>query len=1089
LKLTRLLIPVLVVGCALLTVAQEGQQERRGRKAQSGTAQASEQKQPNPPQPTPPQALINANLFKDMKWRQIGPYRGGRVLAVTGIPDNPNVFYFGAVAGGVFRTMDGGNSWEPLMQREAISSVGAIAIADSNPNIIYVGSGEACLRGNISHGDGVYKSLDAGKTWKNIGLRDSRHIGALIVDPHDPNRVFVAAVGHAYGPNAERGIFRSLDGGNTWQKVLFKDDQTGGIDVVFDPHNSNTLFAAMYQVIRRPWELISGGPGSGLYKSTDGGTTWKRLEGNGLPEGILGRIGVSVSGADSNRVYALIEAKDGGLFRSDDGGEHWTRVNDDLRLHQRSWYFMHVFADPKNADTVYVLNTGMFRSNDGGKSVTLLPAPHGDHHGLWIDPTHPERMINGNDGGATITVDGGKSWTTQYNQPTAQFYHVATDNRFPYYLYGAQQDNSTIAIASYSDQGVITMRDWYEVGGGESGYIAPDPHDANVVYAGGNAGFITRFDKRTEQAQDISVVPLDSSGHGVGDFPHRFQWTEPIVVSVHDPNVIYTAGEAVFRSADQGMSWTQISPDLTRNDKSKQQASGGPISKDNTSVEYYDTVFTLAESTLEKNLLWAGSDDGLVHVTRDGGKSWQNVTPKAVPEWSMISLLEACPHDAGSAFMAVDRHRLDDLRPYIFKTHDYGKTWTEIVNGIPDGSFVHAVREDTVRKGLLYAGTETGVFVSIDDGGHWQSLQLNLPTTPINDLVVKDNNLNVATNGRSFWILDDLSPLRQVQPQMVNDDVVLYRPELALRLHYPEGVAKRRPVGENPPSGAIINYYLKNTHKDDEVTLDIFDTQGKLVRHLSSKEKKEGAQPPEWPDLEPPKETIPANAGMNRYAWDLRYDKPTPVPGAFYTGNGPVGPLAMPATYQLRLTVNGKSYTEPLELKLDPRVHASAEALQKQFALALRVRDDIDRLHQAINQIRDVRAQLKTLDKRFGESAQLKPVATAAQDLEKKLAPVELQLIQVNMKSSESNLNFPSMLNEQYDILRQSVELADAAPTQQQYAVADQLEKRLDEQLAAWHGIVSQDVVALNNMIRNQNVPVIYIPPITAPAPPHVAAR
>jgi photosystem II stability/assembly factor-like uncharacterized protein len=540
------------------------------------------------------------SLYKGLKWRSIGPYRGGRVLAVTGVPGDPYTFHFGGVAGGVWKTTDGGLNWKPLFDKQPISSVGAIAVAESNPSVIYVGTGEACLRGNISYGNGVYKTTDGGKTWMNIGLKDSRHIGSLIVHPRNPDIVFVAAVGHAYGPNTERGVFRTTDGGKTWEKVLYKDEKTGAIDVVFDPHNPNVLFAALYEVQRTPWSLSSGGAGSGLYKSVDAGSTWKRLEGKGLPSGILGRIAVSVSGADSNRVYALIEAKDAGLYRSDDGGDTWSKINEDQRITQRAWYFTHVFADPKAVDTVYMLNTGAFRSSDGGKTLNLLPAPHGDHHGLWIDPTEPRRMINGNDGGATITVDGGKTWTSQYNQATAQFYHVATDNQPLYHVYGAQQDNSTVAIASRADDGYIGRQHWYDVGGGESGYIVPDPRDANIVYAGSGQGAMTRWDKRTRQAQDITLWPLDYSGHGVKDMKYRMGWTEPIVISPHNPDVIYTGAEMVFKTTDHGRSWTAISSDLTRNDKSKQESSGGPIMKDNTSVEYYDTVFTMPSRRCRK---------------------------------------------------------------------------------------------------------------------------------------------------------------------------------------------------------------------------------------------------------------------------------------------------------------------------------------------------------------------------------------------------------------------------------------------------------------------------------------------------------
>jgi len=593
-------------------------------------------------------AQLDEALFKSMKWRQIGPFRGGRVLAVEGVPGEPNVYYFGGVAGGVWKTVDGGANWKPLFDKEPISSIGALAVAPANHNIIYAGTGEACIRGDNTYGDGVYKSTDGGKTWRNVGLRDSQHIGSVIVDPANADIVLVAALGHAYGSNAERGIFRTTDGGKSWQKVLFRDEKTGGIDVVFDPNNSSIVYAALWEVYRTPYSLNSGGPGSGLYKSEDGGVTWKHLEGHGLPGGVLGRIAVSVSGADPNRVYTMIEAEKGGLYRSNDGGDSWSRVNDDERYRQRAWYFSHIFADPKSTDTVYVLNTGMFRSTDGGKNFDLLPAPHGDHHGLWIDPINPQRMINGNDGGATISTDGGKTWTRMDNQPTAQFYHVSTDARWPYYVYGCQQDNSSVAIASYDDSGVISSKDWYSVGGGECGFIFADPRDANIVY-GNSEGYLTRFDKRTEQAQDISVVPLDVSGHGAVDLEHRFQWTSPLVLSKHNPDVLYTGGEAVFRSTNHGASWQAISQDLTRNDKAKQQPSGGPITLDITSVEYYDTVFALAESPIRPGTLWAGTDDGLVWVTRDDGKKWTNVTPRDLPEWSMISLIEASPHDPGTA--------------------------------------------------------------------------------------------------------------------------------------------------------------------------------------------------------------------------------------------------------------------------------------------------------------------------------------------------------------------------------------------------------------------------------------------------------
>ena len=1023
-------------------------------------------------------AQVDPAIVGGMKWRQIGPFRGGRVLAVAGVAGDPSTYYFGAVAGGIFKSTNGGLSWAPMFDHQSISSIGAIAVADSDPNVLYAGSGEACLRGNISYGDGVYKSTDAGLTWKNVGLKDSRHIGAVIIDPRNPDIVLVAALGHAFGPNAERGVFRTADGGKTWQKVLFKDDNTGAIDVVFDPHNSSVVYASLWQVRRQPWNFNSGGSGSGLYKSVDGGLTWKQLQGGGLPEGDLGRIGIAVSGADSNRVYALIEAKEGGLYRSNDAGTSWTRVNDDERYRQRAWYFSHVFADPKQVDTAYVLNTGAFRSNDAGKTFELLPAPHGDHHGLWIDPTNPQRLFNSNDGGVTISVDGGKTWTEQNNQPTAQFYHVAVDNHWPYRIYGAQQDNSTVAIASQSDDGVIARQDWYEVGGGESGYIAPDPRDPEIVYAGSDAAIITRYDHRTNQLTDASPYPLDTSGNGANALKYRFQWTEPLFVSAYDSNVIYSAAQNVLKSTDQGHSWTAISPDLTRNDKEKQKPSGGDITLDITSVEYYDTVFALSESPLQKGQLWAGTDDGLIHLTRDDGKTWEDVTPKSLPEWSMVSIIEASPHDAGTAYAAVDRHKLDDFNPFIYKTHDYGKTWTLINSGIPTGSYVRSVREDPKMKGLLYAGTETGVYFSIDDGAHWQSLQLNLPTSPVHDLAVKDNDLVAATHGRAFWILDDVSPLRQASSGIAADDFHLYQPATATRLHFPDQVERRRPVGDNPPKGAILYYYLKSKPAaKEEITIEITDAQGKLMRKLSNLEENKQEQPPEWPDQEKPANLLPADAGMNRFAWDFRSDGPVQIPGAFYVGDPPRGPLVLPGTYPVKLTVKGKTQTTPLDVVIDPRIQnqVTAAGLQQQIELAYKTQADIDALHRAVNQIRGLRTNLETLQKWTAAGTPNSEVITAAKSLDQKMTPVEEKLINTKVKSTEDNLRYPNMLDEQYASFNDLIQSVDQTPTAQQLLVYDDLHSRLTAQLAQWQQIQTTDVPALNGLMRKNGVPTLSV--------------
>ena len=1020
--------------------------------------------------------------FKAMKWRLVGPYRGGRALAVAGVPGDPNTYYFGGVAGGVWKSTDAGSTWQPLFDNQPVSSVGSIAVAESDPSVVYVGTGEACIRNNISFGDGVYKSTDGGKTWKNVGLRDTRHIGRVIVHPRNPDIAFVAALGHAFGPNPERGIFRSVDGGKTWEKVLYQDDKTGGIDIALARSNPHILFAALWEASRSPWGLTSG-PGSGLYRSIDGGATWKRLEENGLPKPPLGRIGVSVTGVDPNRVYALIEAEEGGLYRSDDGGDHWTRVNDDHRFRQRAWYYTHVFADPTNPDTVYVLNTGLYRSTDAGQKFTLLAPPHGDQHGLWVDPTNPRRMIEGNDGGATISVDGGQSWTRQDNQPTAQFYHVITDNRFPYHLYGAQQDNSTVAIASMGDHGLIDRGNWYSVGGGESGYIAPDPRDPSIVYAGSYQGYLTRFDKRTGQAQNISPWPEVTDGSGAANLKHRSTWTEPTLISPHDPNVLYQAAEVLFKSTDGGMSWTAISGDLTRNDKSKQQVAGGPVTKEDTGAEYYDVIYAVAESPLQKDLLWVGTDDGLVHLTRDGGKAWSNITPKELPEWSLVSQIDPSPHLAAAAYLAVDRHKLDDLRPYIYKTIDFGKTWTKITNGIPGNAYVHAVREDPKKRGLLYAGTETGMYVSFDDGARWQPLQLNLPTTPIADLVVKGDDLVVATHGRSFWILDDLSPLRQWGEQAAKADAYLFAPRTAYRTRAGHANLRGRPFGENPPAGAILYYSLKAAPKEnEEAILEILDSQGKLVRKFTSREKHDAEAPPEWPDQGKPEERLPAAAGMNRFVWDLRYESAPRIPG-YSTGeydDGLRGALALPGKYTVRLAALGKTLEAPLELALDPRVTTSQTDLQKQLELHHRIRGRLTELNETVNQIRDLHAQLQALRKRLGNDAAHKDLLAAADALGKKMTPIQEELIQPKLKSSQDSLNYELKLDGKLAVLAEVVESADAAPTRQSYELFDTLSQKVEAQLARWKEIVGKDLLALNERMRKENVPLISVAPASA---------
>jgi photosystem II stability/assembly factor-like uncharacterized protein len=1097
------------------------QKKRPKKSSESGAekTQESSQQAPAPAATIQEDDEEDKGPWKALSYRLIGPFRGGRVLAVSGVTGQDNTYYFGGVAGGVWKTTDGGLNWKPIFdkQKDASPSIGALAVSESDPNVIYVGTGEACIRGNIVGGNGVYKSIDAGKSWKFVGLGDTHAIGRLIVSPKNPDIAFVAALGHPFGDNEERGVFRTRDGGKTWEKVLYKDAKTGAIDITFDPSNSNTLFAALWQARRTPWSMDSGGPGSGLYRSADGGTTWKEIKAHGLPETILGRIGVTVSGANPNRVWAVVEAEKGGIYRSDDGGENWQLLTDDHRFRQRAWYYSHIFADPKSVDTVYILNTGVYRSNDGGKTFNVLRVPHGDNHGLWIDPTNPKRLINGNDGGATISTDGAQSWTSVYNQPTAQFYHVATDNRFPYYIYGAQQDNSTVGIASAGADGGIDRPDWYDVGGGESGYIAPDPTDPQIVYAGSYGGEITRYDHRTGETQAVNPWPVNPIGWAAADVKHRFQWTEPIVFSPHDPKTLYFAGEVLFKTTDAGMSWNIISPDLTKNDKQKQQASGGPITKDNTGVEVYDTVFSVVESPVQKDLIWAGTDDGLMHLTRDGGQHWENITPKAMPDWGTVSMIEASSKDAGTVYIAVERHKMDDFAPYVFKTSDFGKSWTKLVNGLPANAYVHAVRVDPRRADLLFAGTEAGVFVSFNDGGQWQPLQLNLPLSPVNDLVVKNNDLVVATHGRSFWVLDDITALEQYNDSVTQDGAHLFMPAAASHTLFRGSFFGRSAnTGQNPPPGAVIDYWLKTSLKkpDDnkkesekkdgdskeqaqnaeakegaagadskaaeseapKVTLDILDAYGKVIRHFPKKE--EDAEQDEGfgaPDRNAGK--LPVDAGLNRFVWDLDYEGASKVPHAPLWGGSTSGPRALPGAYQVKLTVLGKSYTAPLEIKADPRLAVTQADLEKQFALLIKIRDKVTETDDAINQIRDLREQMNAINKRLKTDPRAKPIADAGQSLGKKMTEVEEALIQTKAKSGQDVLNFPVRLNNHLVALGGVVGSASSAPTKQSYEVFDMLSKAVDDQLTKWKAIVSTDVKSYDNLVKQQEIPALIVKP------------
>jgi photosystem II stability/assembly factor-like uncharacterized protein len=1143
-RILYLLLALALMGTA---VAQQNpspkQTKKAGKKAGGAQAQKSgagkaEQAGAAAPSGTPEENQEEAKgPWHGLTWRLIGPYRGGRALAVSGVVGDPHTYYFGSTGGGVWKSTDGGLSWRPMTDKtkDMSPSIGAIAVAPSDPNVIYAGTGEACIRGNIIAGNGVYKSIDAGKTWSFVGLSDTRAIGRIIIHPKNPDIVLVAALGHPFGPNPERGIFRTTDGGKTWSKVLFKDENTGGIDLAFDPSNPNTIFAGLWQARRSPWGMDSGGPGSGLYRSTDGGVTWKHLAGHGLPEGILGRIGVAVA-YNGGRVWALIEADKGGLFRSDDGGDTWTLVNSDRQYRQRAFYYTHVFADPQSSDGVYVLNTGMYRSNDGGKSFKPIRVPHGDNHGMWIDPNDPSRMIESNDGGANVSTNGGASWTNQANQPTAQFYHVIADNRFPYWVYGSQQDNSSVGIATAA-QGGIDRSQWYPVGGGESGYIAPDPRDPEIIYAGSYGGEITRYDHHTGEEKNVTPWPINPIGAAAADQKYRFQWTEPIVFSLHDAKTLYFAAQVLFRTSDEGMSWQIISPDLTRNDKTKQVASGGPITKDNTGVEVYDTIFSVTESTQQKDLIWAGSDDGLIHITTDAGKNWQNVTPKNMPEWGTVSMIEASPFAAGTAYVAVERHRLDDFAPYIFKTTDFGKSWSTLTSGIPADDYVHAVREDPKRKGLLYAGTEKGMYVSFDDGAKWEPMQTNLPPTPIWDLIVHSDDLVAATHGRSFWVLDDLAPLRQYKPEMAAENAHLYSPSPANHTQFFGGFFGGAFSGQNPPAGAVIYYSLKTALKPAEakkpaaaktgaavaekaageqkaepqgkepgqqqpsaapvpptaetapaataegkpaekpapITLEILDQKGQVIRKYPPKRQAEEGGDEEGFGFRPQQRALPAEAGLNRFVWDLRYEGATRVPKSPLWAGNTDGPIALPGTYQVRLTVQGKSYTAPLEIQPDPRLKVSRQDLEKQFDLLMKIRDRVTQTHDTVNQIRDIRTQINALNKRLESQPQARAVAEAGKQLDKKMTEVEEVLIQTKAKSNQDVLNYPIRLNNYLVALGGVVGSSDSAPTQASYDVFNMLSKQLDEELAKWKQILASDVPAYNDLVRKQEVPAIIL--------------
>ena len=1082
----RAIIQVLVIGIAFTLqypAFAQAKPERQSKAAKPQQTTSAKTETPDKKAATEDESnRPEEKPFKGMKYRLIGPFRGGRSITAAGIPGDPTTYYFGAAGGGVWKSTDGASTWSPVFDKTDTGSIGSIAVANSDHNVLYVGTGEACIRGNISQGDGVYKSLDGGKTWKNVGLRDSRIIGKVIINPENPDIAFVAALGHAYGPNAERGIFRTTDGGKNWEKVLFKDENTGAVDVAYDPHNSNIIFASLWQVRRTSWTLNDGGPGSGLYRSTDGGTTWKRLDEHGLPKGPYGRIGVAVS-ANSDRVYALIEARnpEGGLYRSDDGGDTWELVNPSHSLWQRPWYYMHIIADPVDENVVYIMDVESYKSTDGGHLFNKVKVPHGDNHGLWIDPKDTRRMIASNDGGVTVTLDGGKSWTREDNQPTAQFYHVITDSATPYRVYGSQQDSGSVGIVSRSDDGSISASDWYDVGGGEAGYIAPYPPDPEIVYAADYQGTLTQYNRHIGQVKSITEQPELSDAHGAEKLEHRFQWTAPVMISPHDPNTLYHGGERLFKTTDGGVHWEAISPDLTRNDKSKQRVSGGDITLDDSGTEYYDTIFALAESPVTKGVLWVGTDDGLVQITRDEGKNWANVTPKDLPEWSRISQIDASPFDAGTAYVAADLHQSDDVRPYIYKTSDYGKTWTKLTHGIPDGAFVRSVREDPKKRGLLYAATENGIYISFNDGGDWRSLKLNLPPVPVHDLVVKDNDLVVATHGRAFWILDDISPLRQFNDEIDKQAVHLYAPGTAYRIQAGQS-GERHPSkreGENPAVGATIYFYLKDAPKDGtETKIEILDASGKTIRKYSSLESEPLDEPPDPDDKKPEKEIKP-EAGLNRFVWDLRGEQAHRVPGYYLWeyGAGARGPVVPPGQYQVKLTVGSESQTAPLEVKLDPRVKISEADLKQQFTMQMQIQAELNRVYDAVNQIEDVRSQINGLKRRLPENASAKTIASSADEIDKKLIAVRDQFINLTISANEDSLAYPPQIDAKWAFLAMDLGNADSAPTEAEQLEFEKLKRQTGEMLGQWEAVQAHELADFRKLTAENSLSTVLVPP------------
>ena len=1005
---------------------------------------------------------VDTSLFRAVSWRNIGPFRGGRSAAVTGVAGKPNLFYFGSTGGGVWRTQDGGRSWENISDGFFGGSIGAIEVAASDHNVIYVGGGEKTVRGNVSSGSGMWKSDDAGKTWKPNGLSNSRHIPRIRVHPTNPDVVYAAVLGDLYKDSEERGVYRSTNGGKTWERILFVNPSSGAIDLCMDPTNPRILYASLWRVRRSPWSLSSGGDGSSLWKSTDGGDTWTDLSRNeGMPKDTLGIVGVTVSAVRPERVWALVESQTGGLFRSDNGGKTWTKINEDRNLRQRAWYYTRIYADPKDADLLYVMNVAYHRSKDGGKTFTSQHAPHGDHHDLWIAPEDPNRMIIGDDGGAQITYDGGETWSTYHNQPTAQFYRITTDNAFPYHIYAAQQDNSTVRIAHRTDGNSIGERDWVNTAGGESGHIAVDPLNNDIVYGGSYHGYLTRVDHKNNAERMVNIWPEDNMGHGAEDAKFRFQWNFPIFFSPNNPKKLYAASNYLHMSTDEGQTWTTISPDLTTNDRSKQKSSGGPITQDNTSVEYFCTIFAAAESRMQEGLIWTGSDDGLVYITRDGGKNWANVTPPDLPEWTMINCIEPDHFNPGGCYFAATAYKNGDYRPFLYRTTDYGASWQKITQGINEEHFTRVVRADPDRRGLLYAGTESGMYVSFDDGANWQPFQLNLPLVPITDLALKNGNLIAATQGRSLWIMDDLSVLHQLERSNAEKEMHLYKPDSAYRMGGGGNGKASKTTGGNRQNGVFIHYHLKNKPGEkDTLSIDILESSGKVIKTFSTHEKDN---------------KIKAEQGDNLFVWNMRYNDAEKFDGMVLWSYNLTGPKAVPGNYKVRLRSKGQMQEEDIQILPDPRSLTNTADYKAQFDFVQQISDTITAMHRCIKEIRDVRTQINGLKTKLPKEDKFKPLSTRLAQIDSVMTNVENNLYQTKNRSSQDPLNYPVKLNDKMANLMGINVGGNYPPTEASRQVFDILSKQAGDELGRWNTVKIVDLPEINRMVREIGVDVVRL--------------